>query len=116
MLFGRIRAALDTPIVNSIWRRVASEGRLEAVWDQLEPQAAGTRERARDLRSAAMHASLRDLPWEVVADPSALRSAAVEDAAPGTTAVLHAYATTLARVLTLVASCRPPASGGRSDA
>ncbi|HEV2752680.1 MAG TPA: hypothetical protein VGV36_02455, partial [Solirubrobacteraceae bacterium] len=52
-VLGRVRAALDTPIVNSVWRRAAEEGRLEALWDQLEPQATANRARADALHDAA---------------------------------------------------------------
>jgi len=102
-VFGRIRASLDTPIVNSIWRRAAGEGRLEEMWEHLEPQAAATRPRADALQAEAI-ASAGDLPWEAVADSAALRSAGIEDAAPGMAEVLRAYAETLPRVLALVAS------------
>ena len=101
--FGRIRAALGTPIVNSIWRRLAAEDRLERVWDELEPQAAATRERASDLRSAAATAAA-SLPWEVAATPAALRDAGIADAGPGMATILRAYTQTLSRVLVLVAS------------
>lgn len=103
-VLGRIRLALDTPIVNSVWRKAAAEGRLEAVWEQFEPQAARTREDADALQDAATSAAT-ELPWERVADRGALHAAGIEDAEPGVHAILRAYVTTLPRVLTLVASC-----------
>ena len=105
-VLGRIRLKLDTPIVNSVWRKAAAEGRLETVWEHLEPQAPRTRERADALQDAAISAAV-DLPWKGVADRSALRAMGVEDAEPGVRAILRAYVTTLPRVLTLVASCGP---------
>ena len=102
-VLGRIRLALDTPIVNSIWRKAAAEGRLEAVWEQLEPQAAPTRGNADALQDAASSAAA-DLPWERVADREALRATGIEEAEPGMNAILRAYVTTLPRVLALVAS------------
>ncbi len=108
-VLGRIRLALDTPIVNSVWRKAADEGRLEAVWEQLEPQAARTRGDADALQDAATSAAA-ELPWKRVADRSALRATGVEDAEPGIRAILRAYVTTLPRVLTLVAS-----SGASAD-
>lgn len=108
--FGRIRAALGTPIVNSIWRQAAADGWLETIWDHLEPQAAPSRLRADDLLRTAS-AGIGGLPWDVAADSASLRAADIADAAPGVIVVLDAYASTLARVLTLVACCghRPPA-------
>lgn len=104
-VFGRIRAGLDTPIINTIWRRVAAEGRLEAIWSHLEAQTAVTRPRAAELQRAAMVAA-RDLPWTCVADRRSLAGVGIADAAPGAVAILEAYVNTLPRVLTLVASCR----------
>jgi len=103
-VFGRIRAGLETPIVNTIWRRAAAEGRLERVWDQLEPQTPTTRPRADQLQREAM-AAAHGLPWEVVADSAALERAGLGDATPGMAAILRAYVATLPRVLTLVACC-----------
>jgi len=103
-LFGRIRASLQTPIVNTIWRRAAAEGRLGEVWDQLEPQTPTTRPRADRLQRDAL-AAAPALPWEAVADPAALERAGIADAAPGMVAILRAYVVTLPRVLTLVACC-----------
>ncbi len=104
-VFGRVRAALGTPIVNSIWRQAAADGRLEDMWDHLEPQVTASRPRAAQLLRTA-RASARGLPWDAAADCVALRNAEIEDAAPGVVVVLDAYAVTLARVLTLVAGCR----------
>lgn len=42
--------------------------------------------------------------WRTVANPQALERAGVADAAPGMTAILDVYVTTIPRVLTLVAS------------
>jgi hypothetical protein len=102
-VLGRIRLALDTPIVNSVWRKAAAEGRLEPVWDQFEPQAARTRGDADALEHAATSAAT-ELPWKRVADRRALGATGVEDAGPGIRAILRAYVATLPRVLTLVAS------------
>jgi hypothetical protein len=107
---GRLSAGLQTPIVNSIWRRLAAQGRLEPVWDELEPQLPATRAPAERLRLAATDLAAA-LPWEAAATPAALRAAGIEDARPGMEAVLRAYAETLARGLTLVACCRAGAGG-----
>ncbi len=48
----------------------------------------------------------RQLPWEAIASPDALRAAGLEDAAAGMAAILRAYVLTLPRVLALVACCR----------
>lgn len=102
-VLARIRAALDTPIVNSIWRKAAAEGRLHHLWDDLEPQAAPTRADADRLREAASTVCV-DLPWNTVADRRALETAGIADAEPGMRVILDAYAATLPRVLSLVAS------------
>ncbi|SEL13104.1 hypothetical protein SAMN04515665_108179 [Blastococcus sp. DSM 46786] len=106
-LYGQIRAALDTPVVNSIWRSLADGGLLEAAWDHLGPQVPATRAAADDLQHRAVDAA-RHLPWQVVADPIALEQAGLDDARPGMAAVLGAYMTTLPRVLVLVASSSAP--------
>lgn len=103
-VFGRIRAALETPIINSVWRRLAEEGRLEGAWEQLEPQADRARPRADRLQEEAMAAARRSSLGRV-ADREALRRAGVEDAAPGMATILDAYTMTLPRVLVLVACC-----------
>ncbi|SDY04499.1 hypothetical protein SAMN05661080_02114 [Modestobacter sp. DSM 44400] len=102
-VYGEIRAALDTPMVNSIWRELAGQGRLAAAWAALGPQAPATRPMAEDLQRRAVDAARR-VPWQVAASPAALSQAGVADAAPGMAAVLEAYATTLPRVLVLAAS------------
>ncbi len=75
----------------------------------LEPQAAGTRERASAPASAAASAAAA-LPWEVAATPAALQAAGIADAGPGMAAILRAYAQTPSRVLVLVAGCAEPAA------
>ncbi|MDP9408736.1 MAG: hypothetical protein M3P95_12990 [Actinomycetota bacterium] len=102
-LYGEIRAALETPIVNSIWRQLADAGQLRAAWDVLGPQAAATRAAADGLQTRALVAAGR-VGWGVVASPAALERAGVADAAPGMAAVLDAYLKTLPRALTLVSS------------
>jgi hypothetical protein len=81
-MLGRIRAALDTPILNSVWRKAAVEGRVEAVWHHLEPQAASTRGDADQVAERA-RAEARELPWQVVADPAALKRQASPTPRPG---------------------------------
>ncbi len=105
-LYGEIRAALDTPMVNSIWRELAGQGRLAAAWAALGPQAPATRPVAEDVQRRAVDAARR-VRWQVVASPAALSQAGVDDAAPGMAAVLEAYAITLPRVLVLAASSAP---------
>ena len=100
---GRIRATLDTPIINTIWRTAAAEGRLERLWAKLEPQATATRAAADRVQQAAIAGALR-LPWHAVADRAALARSGISDAQPGMRVILDAYATTLPRVLALVAS------------
>jgi hypothetical protein len=102
-LYGQIRAELETPIINSIWRSLAGRGLLEAAWNHLGPQVPVTRPAADDLQRRAVEAARR-LPWEVAADPAVLEQAGLGDARPGMAAVLGAYSTTLPRVLVLVAS------------
>jgi hypothetical protein len=102
-LYGRIRAGLETPIVNSIWRSLAGRGLLAAAWDHLGPQVPTTRAAADGLQHDAAEAARR-LPWQVAAGPTALEQAGVGDARPGMAVVLGAYLTTLPRVLVLVAS------------
>lgn len=102
-LYGDIRTALDTPIVNSVWRSLAGSGLLEAAWDVLGPQAGTTRPAADRLQQKAL-ASARQVPWQVAAGPDPLTRDGLEDARPGMAAVLDAYLVTLPRVLVLVAS------------
>lgn len=103
-LYGEIRAALRTPLINSIWRSLAGRGLLGTAWNQLGPQVEPTREPARALADRARRAT-RQLSWPVLADPVALRASGVAEAAPGIAAILGCYVTTLPRVLTLVACC-----------
>lgn len=102
-LYGEIRAALETPIVNSIWRTLAGRGLLESAWSALGPQVTTTRRAADGLQEAASEAARR-LPWTVAATPAALEQAGLGDARPGMASVLDAYVRTLPRVLVLVAS------------
>jgi hypothetical protein len=102
-LFGEIRAALRTPIVNSIWRSLASSDQLGVTWRALGPQVAGTGRAAEALQRHALDVAA-GLPWKSVADAEALRACEVEDAAAGMRAVLTGYLHTLPRVLTLAAS------------
>ena len=101
--YGEIRAALETPLVNSIWRQLAGQGLLDPAWAALAPQVAATRPAA-DALQARAEAAARRLEWPVVASPAALDRAGVADAAPGVVAVLDAYLKTLPRVLALVAA------------
>jgi hypothetical protein len=105
-LYGEIRAALQTPVVNTIWRTLAGKGQLEAAWRALGPQVASTREAADELQRAGMQAAVH-VPWTVGATPAALQRAGVADAAPGIAAVLDAYVKTLPRVLVLAGSSAP---------
>jgi len=102
-VYGQIRAALDTPMVNSIWRKLAAEGQLAEAWSALAPQVVGSRPAADALQRAALDAA-RQLPWSVAADPAALSAAGVPDAVPGVAAILDAYVKTLPRVLVLASS------------
>jgi hypothetical protein len=102
-LYGEIRAALNTPVINTIWRKLAAAGQLEQAWATLAPQVAGSRPAADDLQSKAIEVARR-LPWTVVADRAALDSAGIADAAPGMSSVLDAYIKTLPRLLVLAAS------------
>lgn len=106
-LYGQIRAELETPVVNSIWRSLAGRGLLAAAWNHLGPQVPVTRPAADDLQRRAVEAARR-LPWQVAADPAALEQAGLGDARPGMADVLGAYLTTLPRVLVLVASSTDP--------
>ena len=104
-LYGRIRAELRTPIVNTIWRTLAAEGQLEAAWAALQPQVEASRAAADDLQRRAVQEA-RDLPWSVLASPTALEQAGIADARPGMTAVLDAYVKTLPRLLVLASSSK----------
>jgi len=100
---GEIRAALETPIVNTIWRTLAARGLLEAAWTGLGPQVTATRPAGDGLRESAYEAA-RQVSWQVAATPAALERAGLGDARPGMVSILDAYVTTLPRVLVLVAS------------
>jgi hypothetical protein len=102
-LLGEIRAALRTPVVNTIWRSLAASGQLPAAWSALAPQVHATRPAADRLQGHARTVAAR-LPWQAAASPEALAQAGVGDAAPGVRSILTAYLVTLPRVLTLVAS------------
>lgn len=101
-LYGEIRAALRTPLINSVWRSLAGRGLLQPAWTALRPQVVATRPAARDLQHRAT-AAARGVPWQVLASPPALQAAGLLDATPGMAAILDAYLATLPRVLTLVA-------------
>ncbi|CCG01762.1 hypothetical protein [Blastococcus saxobsidens] len=102
-LYGEICTALETPIVNSIWRTLAGRGLLEPAWAALGPQVPASRPAADDLQARVSEAARR-LPWRVAATPAALEQAGLGDARPGMAGVLDAYLATLPRVLVLVAS------------
>ncbi|MDP9430680.1 MAG: hypothetical protein M3Q47_18290, partial [Actinomycetota bacterium] len=70
-LYGDIRATLETPIVNSIWRALAGHGLLDTAWSALRPQVAGARPAADGLQRRAFEAA-RQVPWQVAATPAAL--------------------------------------------
>lgn len=102
-LYGQIRAALDTPLINSIWRQLAAVDQLAFAWSALAPQVADSRPPADALQRAALD-SARQLPWSVAAGPAALSAVGVPDAVPGMLAILDAYVKTLPRVLVLASS------------
>lgn len=102
-LYGAIRAALDSPVVNTVWRQLAAKGQLEQAWDVLAPQVRSSRPAADDLQARALEVA-RGLPWTVAASQQALQAAGVADAAPGMSAVLDAYVKTLPRLLVLASS------------
>jgi hypothetical protein len=111
--YGAIRAALETPLVNSIWRTLAGEGLLDEVWAALGAQVAATRPAADRLQHEAVRAA-HEQDWRVVASPAALDGEGVGDAAPALAAILDAYVKTLPRVLTLAASSRSAAPAART--
>jgi hypothetical protein len=88
---------------STLWRKLAAAGQLEQAWATLAPQAEASRPAADDLQTRAVQ-SARRLPWTVLADRRALRSAGIADAAPGMSSVLDAYVKTLPRLLVLAAS------------
>jgi len=102
-VYGDIRAALLTPLINSIWRSLAEQGLLETAWGCLSPHVAQTRQTSRTLSDQARRTA-HELAWPVIASPAALDTAGVGDAGPGVAAILDCYLTTLPRVLALVAS------------
>ena len=106
-LYGQVRAALGTPIVNTVWRGLAEAGQLGAAWAVLLPQVPRARQEAVSLATRADELA-REAAWPVVADRAALDRDGASDAAAGMAAVLDAYRTTLARVLVLAASSAPP--------
>jgi len=101
-LYGRIRAGLGTPVVNSAWRSLSAAGHLRAAWSALEPQLATALPVADQLQGRA-RAAARALPWGSAASPQALAAHGVEDAAPGMRSVLRTYLLTLSRLLVLTA-------------
>lgn len=106
-LYGDIRAALRTPVVNTVWRSLADAGHLEAAWGDLAPQVATTRPVAEVLQERTRVAA-RALPWRSSASPASLAAAGIGDAEPGMRTVLETYLGTLSRVLPLVASSTHP--------
>lgn len=102
-LYGEIRAALQTPLINSIWRALAGNGQLATAWTALGPQVEATRAAADALQQRALTAAQR-VPWRVAATPAALERVGLGDAAPGVVSILDTYVITLPRVLALVAS------------
>jgi hypothetical protein len=102
-LYGEIRAALETPLINTIWRQLAAQGQLGDAWTALEPQIGSSREAADALQQRAFEAA-RSLPWSVAATPAALADAGIPDALPGMAAILDAYVKTLPRLLVLASS------------
>lgn len=105
-VFGEIRAALQTPIINSVWRALAGTGLLEATWAALRPQVDAIWPVADRLQADALE-TVPALPWGVVASPTALVNEGLGDAAPAMESVLDAYVKTLPRVLALAASSAP---------
>ncbi len=101
--YGAIRAALQTPLVNSIWRTLAAEGLLGEAWAVFGPQVAGSRTSADRLQDDAV-AAARAVEWPVLASREAMAAHGVADAAPAMASILDAYVKTLPRVLALVAS------------
>lgn len=102
-VYGEIRAALGTPIVNTVWRDLADAGQLDVAWDVLRPQVPAALAAAEPLQARAVSLA-RQVRWPAAADPVALRRAGAPDAAAGMATVLDAYGKTLARVLALAAS------------
>ncbi len=103
VMYGAIRAALDTAVINAIWRQLAAAGQLEQAWATLGPQVQASRPAADDLQRRAIEVA-RSLPWTVIADRTALDRSRIADAAPGLSSVLDAYTKTLPRLLVLASS------------
>ncbi|HET7326849.1 MAG TPA: hypothetical protein VFJ14_06120, partial [Nocardioidaceae bacterium] len=78
VLYGEIRSALDTPLVNSIWRSLQGAGQLESAWRALGPQAPGTRTAARRLQQRAIE-DVKRVRWPVAADRPALEAIGIAD-------------------------------------
>lgn len=104
--YGDIRALLETPMINSIWRVLAQKGLLDRAWSQLRPQVSASRPGADRLQQLALDRA-RSLPWPVVAGPSAFEAAGIADAVPAVSSILDAYVKTLPRVLALAGSSAP---------
>ena len=102
-VYGEIRSALDTPMINSIWRSLAGSGLLSDTWRALAPQVEASRPHADRFQQRAVEWS-REYAWPVVAGPDALEAAGVLDALPGQASILDAYVKTLPRLLVLAAS------------
>lgn len=102
-VFGEIRHRLRTPIINSIWRALAGEGRLDDAWRHLAPQIPNTTGPAATVQADALERA-GTLPWRTAASPEALEAAGVTDAMPGMRRILDGYLFTLPRVLALVAA------------
>lgn len=100
--FARVRAAMDTPIVNTVWRNLSSAGEFDSSWPELERVLLEARDASVMLQDVAHQLTMR-LPWKRVASPAALEAAGIGDALPGMRSVLQAYMKTLPRLLALVA-------------
>lgn len=102
-VYGEIRALLRTPMINTVWRRLAERDQLADAWRALRPYATSTARSAGALQQRALE-SARGLDWSVAASPAALAASGVPDATAGMAAVLDAYLDTLPRVLVLASS------------
>lgn len=67
-VYGDIRAALRTPLVNSIWLSLAGRGLLDAAWHEVAGQVPQTRQRAAALGQRATQTA-QELAWPVVVSP-----------------------------------------------
>lgn len=99
--FARVRSAMDTPIVNTVWRNLAAAGEFDRNWSEIERVLLATRAHSVRLQEVAHSLALR-LSWGCVASPEALTGADIGDAVPGMRSVLQAYIKTLPRLLALV--------------